>query len=107
MRDYIDIKKELAPYKFNILLGSEWFEMSIAYNKLGDMFTVSLYKDGALIATEPLILGAPLFKEVYQPNRFPSISLVPYGTSERKVTFENLGKTVFLTIDNEGEDADG
>ncbi len=109
MRDYIEIKKELVPYQFNILLADEWFELYVDYNKTADMFTVALYKDDALISSEPLVLGVPLFQDVYQPGRYPAITLVPHdysGTAER-VTYENLGESVFLTIDDEGESGDG
>lgn len=108
MRDYIEINKELVPYQFNILLADEWFGLYISYNKTADMFTVGLYKDDELIASEPLILGEPLFRDIFQPDRFPAIVLVPYDPSgnAKKVTFENLGESVFLTIDDEGDDAD-
>lgn len=107
MRDCIEINKGLVPYQFNILLADEWFELYIDYNKMADMFTVTLYKDDELVSTEPLIMGAPLFQDVYQPGKFPAVTLVPYGPNETRVTFENLGETVFLTVDDEGEDADG
>lgn len=103
MRDIIEIKKELIPYQFNILLADEWFELYVNYNKTADLFTISLYKDDELISTEPLVLGVPLFKEVYQPTRYPAIELVPYDHSgtARRVTWDNLGESVFLTVDNE------
>lgn len=109
MRDYIEIKKELVPYQFNILLADEWFELYINYNKTADMFTVSLYKEDELICTEPLVLGVPMFQDVYQPERFPAITLVPYDSSRnaKTVTYENLGESVFLTIDDEGDEGDG
>ena len=106
MRDCIEINKDLVPYSFNILLSDEWFELYVDYNKTADMFTVSLYKDDALISTEPLVFGVPMFQDVYQPGKYPAITLVPYGESENAVTFENLGETVFLTVDDEG-DSDG
>ena len=106
MRDSIEINKELIPYQFNILLAGEWFELYVDYNKTANMFTVSLYKDDELVSTEPLILGVPMFRYVYQPGKFPAVTLVPYGQSEQAITFENLGETVFLTVDDEG-DADG
>lgn len=109
MRNYIEINKDLLPYHFNILLADEWYGLYVAYNKTGKMFTVSLYKDDELIASEPLILGAPLFRDVYQPGKFPSIELVPYAPDENitEITFENLGESVYLTVDDEGESADG
>lgn len=104
MRDYIDINKQLVPYQFNILLAEEWFGLYIDYNKTADMFTVALYKDDELISTEPLVYGVPLFQDVYQPGKFPAITLTPYGTGQAELTYENLGETVFLTIDDEGDE---
>lgn len=106
MRDYIEINKELIPYQFNILLAGEWFELMIDYNKTADMFTVTLYKDDELISAEPLVLNTPMFQDVYQPKRFPAITLVPYSATERVITHENLGKSVWLTIDDEGKEGD-
>lgn len=106
MRDCIEIKKDLVPYQFNILLADEWFELYVDYNKTADLFTVTVYKNDELICTEPLILGVPLFEDIYQPEKFPAITLVPYGEGERAITFQNLGETVFLTVDDEG-DGDG
>ena len=108
MRDYIEIKKGLIPYSFNILLADEWFELSINYNKKADLFTVGVYKNGELICVEPLILGVPLFRDTYRPG-FPAVTLIPYDSSgtEKRVTYENLGKSVLLTIDDEeGEESD-
>ena len=106
MRDVIEIKKDLVPYQFNILLADEWFELYVNYNKTADLFTLTIYKDDELVCAEPLILGVPLFKDIYQPGKFPAITLVPYGPTERAITFENLGETVFLTVDDEGDGAD-
>lgn len=106
MRDYIEINKEMIPYQFNILLADNWFELYVNYNKTADLFTVSLYKNDELICTEPLVFGMPLFQDVYQPEKFPSIILVPHGANETDITYDNLGETVFLTVDDEG-DVDG
>ena len=103
MRDCIEINKDLVPYQFNILLADEWFELYVDYNATADLFTVTIYKDDEMVCTEPLILGVPLFNDVYQPERFPSVTLVPYGEGENAITFENLGETVFLTVDDEGD----
>lgn len=109
MRDYIEIKKELLPYRFNILLADQWFELYVSYNKSADIFTIALYKDDVLITTEPLVLEVPLFQDVLQPQRFPAVKIVPHDSNglSDKVTYDNLGETVFLTIDDEGADADG
>lgn len=106
MRDVIEINKALVPYQFNILLADEWYELYVNYNKTADLFTLTVYKEDELICTEPLILGVPLFKDIYQPRKFPAITLVPYGPTERAITFENLGETVFLTVDDERDGAD-
>jgi len=108
MRDFIEVNKELVPYQFNILLADEWFELYINYNETADMFTVTLYKDDELVCTEPVILGVPLFQDVYRPGKFPAIAIVPYDTSgdAKAATFDELGKRVFLTIDDEGDGAD-
>lgn len=103
MRNYIELNKERIPYQFHILLAGEWFELYVGYNKTADLFTVTLYKDDTLIASEPLVLGVPLFQDIYQPGRFPAVTLVPYGPTAAAVSFDNLGETVFLTVDDEGE----
>lgn len=103
MRNRIIVKKELIPYGFYIALGKEKFNMRFAYNKQADLFTVSLYRDGILLCnSEPLIYGAPLFKDVYKSGEFPVLEIVPLDESgnEQEVTWENFGKTVFLTIDS-------
>ena len=103
MRDYIEINKDLVPYQFNILLADQWFELYINYNKSADLFTATVYKEDELICTEPLILDVPLFCDIYQPIKFPAITITPYGPTERRITSNNIGNTVFLTIDNEGD----
>lgn len=103
MRDRIIVKKELIPYGFNIALGKEKFNMRFAYNKQADLFTVSLYREGRLLCyAEPIIYGIPLFRDIYESGVFPMPDIVPYDESgqEQLVSWENFGKTVFLTIDN-------
>lgn len=104
MRDYIPINRGLIPYSFTILLNDQWFEVLIAYNKTSDLFTATLYKDGAVIVTEPIIYGVPMFRDVYRAGVFPSIDIVPLDESqqESEVTGKNFGELVLLTIDNEG-----
>ena len=103
MRDCIPINKKLVPYQFNLLLAGEWFKLYVNYNKTADMFTVSLYKNDEYITTEPMVLGVPMFQDVYQPGIFPAVTMEPFGPIEKSITFDNFGKTVFLTIDNEGD----
>lgn len=106
MRDRVIIDKNMIPYQFDIILAGQPFSLAVDYNKSADLFTVSLYdSEGTLlIAGEPLIYGQPLFSDVYRTGRFPTLDLVPWDESghENAVTWDNFGKTVFLTIDDEG-----
>lgn len=107
MRDRIPIKQDLIPYSFEILLGDELFEIEVNYNKIADLFTVALRKDDVLVcAGEPLIYGVPLFQDVYMTRKHPSITIVPLDESgeENRVTKSNLGDTVFLCIEDEGDE---
>lgn len=106
MRDRIDINKDLIPYSFDILLGDESFELAINYNESADLFTVMLSKDDVIMCNaEPIVYGVPLFIDIYEEEGYPAIDIIPLDESghEDIVTYENFNKTVFLTIDNEGE----
>ncbi|MGN0243475.1 MAG: phage baseplate plug protein [Lachnospiraceae bacterium] len=102
MRDYIEINKDEIPYIFSIELSGEMFSLEVMYNEMCDFFTITLSKDGeVLVYQEPLVYNRPLFADMYQPG-FPSVDLVPYDESGEcnKVTWDNFGATVFLTIDD-------
>ena len=101
--EYIEIEKELIPYRFEIELGVELFEMEINYNLVYDFFTMDLYKDNeVLVYGEKLTYGVPLFEEVFD-SRFPGPTIIPFDESgqEQRVTFENLNVTVFLRLVND------
>lgn len=101
MQKRIIVKKEQLPYGFNIALGKEKFNLRFAYNKQADLFTVSLYRDGVLLCdSEPIVYGIPLFQDVYVSGLFPVLDIVPLDESdqETEVTWDNFGKTVFLTV---------
>lgn len=107
MRDIIEIEKELLPYSFDIALAGEEYNMEIMYNKAAGLFTVTLRKDDeVLVYNEPIVYGVELFKDVYKSDLFPMLSIVPLDEAgiENTVTYENFGKTVFLTIDDEPDD---
>lgn len=109
-RDKIEIKKSLIPYNFNISLAGEIFNLRVDYNATGDFFTVQASKNGDLIcAGEPIVYGVPLFQDLYLANVFPALEIVPIDESAEtdKVTFDNLGKTVYLLIDNGIGDING
>lgn len=101
--EYIEIKKELVPYRFQIALGVEVFEFFIRYNELHDYFTFDLAKeDETLILGEKITYGVPLFSEVYD-ERFPAPVVIPLDESgkETDVTYDNLNRTVFLMMVND------
>ena len=104
-RDTISINKELIPYDFEILLADELFKIRVDYNNSADLFTFSLYKDDELICIEPIVYGVPLFKDVFQPDRYPAIDIIPFDESgeNTRVTFDNLSNTVLLIVNNGGD----
>lgn len=106
-KDRILITKELVPYSFNILLAGELFTLIVYHNEKHDFFTVTLKKNGEVLCEgEPIVYGVPLFGDLYQARKFPAIDIIPIDESgeQNTVTFNNLGETVFLTIDNMGGD---
>ncbi|WP_405381221.1 phage baseplate plug protein [Phascolarctobacterium sp.] len=104
MRNIIEIEKDLLPYNFDIVLAGEEFNMAFMYNKTADLFTCTLSKNKeVLVYNEPVIYGVEMFADVYKSGVFPMISIVTLdeGGIETAVTYDNFGKTVFLTIDDE------
>ena len=100
--EYIEIDTEQVPYRFQIVLGIEWFEMHVRYNELHDYFTVDLFKNGeTLVYGEKITYGVPLFSDIYNA-KFPGPTIIPLDPSgnERRVTYNNLNKTVFLQVMN-------
>lgn len=101
--EYIEVMKELIPYRFEIELGAELFEMEIRYNERHDFFTIDLMKnDEVLVYGEKVTYGVPLFDDVYD-DRFPAPTIIPLDESgqESRVTYENLNNTVFLRLVND------
>lgn len=103
-KDRILIEKKNIPYRFSIALPRSEFVFEVRYNQTADLFTIGLYKDNQLICIEPIIYGAQLFEQLYQPGIYPSLHIVPIDSSgsASKVTWDNFGETVFLEIDNAG-----
>lgn len=102
-RDRLLINKEMIPYTFNIPLGDELFHLEVSYNKTHDFFTIALSKDEEVICEgEPIVYGMPLFHDLYISGKYPALDIIPVDDSgeQDSVTFENLGATVFLTVDN-------
>ena len=98
---FIEINKNLIPYKFNISLSGELYEMRIDYNDTANLFTVSLAKDNVTLCTgEPIIYGKPLFGDLMNRGDFPKATITPIDESgeSNAVTYDNLSTTVFLRV---------
>lgn len=105
MLDRIEITKSLIPYKFDILLGDETFTIIVNYNSFADLFTLGLEKNGQTICFgEPIIYGMPLWKDVFVCGKYPEFEIIPIDESGNmnSVTFDNLNRTVYLSINNRG-----
>ena len=106
--DVIEIDPSRVPYEFDIVLADETFRIGVEYNETGKFFTLSLSKmeeTGEFVevcAGEPLVYGVPLWNDVYKNGKFPALTIIPYDESgeSNAVTFDNLGRNVFLIIDN-------
>lgn len=101
--DVLEINKGLLPYQIDIVLGGELFTLHFNYNATADLFTVDLYKEGALIcAGEPIVYGVPLWHDVYRSGKYPMLDIIPIDPSGESsvVTYDNLGDTVLLVVDN-------
>ncbi|WP_422659121.1 phage baseplate plug family protein [Paenibacillus sp. EC2-1] len=104
--DYIDIEKNLIPYRFDISLEEEVFTFEVHYNEQFDFFTLNLEKDGeVLVNGEKLVYGSTLFYDVMD-NRFPRVPIVPYDQSETEsiVNWRTLSESVFLYLIEGDED---
>lgn len=110
--DYIEINKNLIPYEFQILLVDEMFKIGVNYNTTAALFVVDLYKlneetglYNEVCLGEPVIYGKPLWQDVRRVGSFPNLKIIPLDESGSTiaVTFDNLGKTTFLTLDYTGE----
>lgn len=107
--DVIEIDTSRVPYEFDIVLSDETFLIGVDYNETGGFFTLRLSKldetTGDYVevcAGEPVVYGVPLWNDVYRSDKFPAVVIVPYDESgeANAVTFDNLGRNVFLIVDN-------
>jgi len=99
--DYIEIDKNLIPYRFDVSLASAVFTFEIHYNSEYDFFTADLERDGVLLASGVrLVYGVPLFGDVHDATLFPAVDIVPYDESgvSDDVIWATLGETVFLFV---------
>ncbi len=106
MRDRVPIKKENLPYRVNLILAAGVYTVEIHYNSRMDGYVLHLYRgDELLCGGEKLVYGRPLWRDCYEAEQYPVLRLVPYDESDQadEVTRETLGKTVFLTIEDQGD----
>lgn len=106
--EYIEIEKDLIPYRFDIELAEQMYTFEVHYNAENDYFTIDLELDGeVLVYGEKIVYGIPLFYDV-QDDRFPKVPIVPYDESENStaVTWDTLGVSVFLYVIEDSEDED-
>ena len=99
----LEINKDLLPYMCSIQLAGEIFSLQFKHNAAADLFTVDLYRENELIcAGEPVVYGHPLWGDVYQAGVFPALRIIPKDPSgeSNAVTYDNLGRTVLLIVDN-------
>ena len=103
--EYIEIDKNMIPYRFDITLEGETYTFQVNYNATHDFFTMDLYKnDEVIVLGEKLVYGKPLFMSA-QHKDIPKTIIIPYDVSENtdRITFENLNEDVllFLVGDND------
>ncbi|MUG68638.1 hypothetical protein GNP94_21950 [Paenibacillus campinasensis] len=106
--EYIEIEKNLVPYRFDVDLDGEMFTFEVNYNPTHDFFTVDLERDGeVLIRGEKLVYGVPLFTDVWD-SRFPTPTIIPWDLSglSQTVTWDTLSVTVFLYMPSEGDESE-
>ncbi|NMB44741.1 MAG: hypothetical protein GX995_11525 [Clostridiales bacterium] len=107
--EYIEIDKDMIPYRFDITLEGETYTFQVNYNALKDFFTIDLLKnDEIIVLGEKLVYGKPLFLSAKHKN-VPKVNIIPLDISNRtdRVTFDNLNEDVFLyLIGDENETLD-
>ncbi|HSH51254.1 MAG TPA: hypothetical protein VK982_05990 [Bacteroidales bacterium] len=107
--NYIEIDKNMIPYRFDMTIKRETYTFQVNYNALKDFFTIDLYKnDEVIVLGEKLVYGKPLFMTARHKD-IPKTIIIPYDMSENtdRITFENMNKDVFLfLIGDENETLD-
>lgn len=98
--EYIEIEKDLIPYRFNVRIENKVYTFEIHYNTVNDYFTVDLYRnDQLIIAGVKVVYGRPLFA-AHMYLDVPQIPIIPLDQSGQvdRVTWDNLNETVFLWL---------
>lgn len=108
-RGYIDLDVNEIPVVFDLSLAEGEFTMGINYNETYDFYSCDLWDgDGEpIVLGEKIVLNQPLFESLVD-ERLPGPSIVPYDESGKAtvVSKGNFYKTVFLTIDDLGDNDD-
>ncbi|MCM3413517.1 phage baseplate plug family protein [Metabacillus litoralis] len=97
----IEIQKDEIPYTFEVEIDGELFGFQFNYNVRFDFFTIDLKKnDEVIVYGEKLVLGQPLFTNNFDAE-VPNAVITPLDLNgtETRVTYENLGETVFLFVE--------
>ncbi len=97
--EYIEIKKELIPYRFRTTIDNEIYDFQINYNAEYDFFTIYLIRDEDIVLTDRIAYGRELFKDYVGVDK-PTIPIIPHDISgeEDEVTYNNLNENVFLYL---------
>ncbi|MGL5301496.1 MAG: phage baseplate plug family protein [Weissella confusa] len=103
LRSYIPVNKNNLPEMFEFPFGNQTYIIGIDYNQFGGFFTVDLYTASReeIILGEKVVAGQRLWSDFVDP-RLPAESVIPMDESDANVqiTFDNLGDTTQLYIDN-------
>lgn len=97
---YIDVEKNLIPYRFELPLDNVLYTWEFNYNADYDFFTVDLLLDKTvLVRGQKLVYNQPLFDGVAD-RRFPKSQIIPFDPSgnSNKVGWNTLNESVFLFI---------
>ena len=94
----IIVDKTNIPYKFEIKIDGEIYDVAIGYNQTHDYFIFTLIKgEVVLMESEKAILNQSLFENVQNaPNGV--IAIVGINEDVKEITFDNLNFKTILTV---------
>lgn len=98
--EYIEIEKDLIPYRFNIAIEGKTYTFEVNYNAEHDYITIDLYRNEQLVlAGIKVVYGRPLF-DGFEYLDVPQVPIVPRDLSGQatRVTWDNFNETVFLWL---------
>jgi hypothetical protein len=96
----VPIDKEDVPYSFDISLADELFTLEVGYNARFDFYTLSIEKDGELLAGgEKVVYGRPMFSGL-SDTRLPKVTITPSDVAgiETRAGYDEINETVFLFV---------